>query len=264
MKYRYFDEEYDEFLQHYQIKGAKHGVRRFQNEDGSWTPAGRERYGKGGKPRGSYSDGENSNKSFLSKWKEKRDLDRAKTELVKEFKSSIDPSRPYKTSEEFNRKAEKLLKKSFEAHKEELDAKDRAWSDSMKQSSKKEEEFRKLAEKYGKEYYDMEIKQNPSAYESERSKQKLHEYAVLEYGRDKAMETNPELHKNAHSSDRLWNDYENLCNNIAKEALGDSGDPYLFKNAYTSYKLSEALGRVVGDIHLKSKQKPEHQSEKIR
>lgn len=43
-------------LMHYQIKGAKHGVRRWQNPDGSWTPAGRARYGKGGAPRGSYKD----------------------------------------------------------------------------------------------------------------------------------------------------------------------------------------------------------------
>lgn len=39
-------------LEHYQIKGAKHGVRNYQNPDGSLTPAGRERYGVG-PPRGS-------------------------------------------------------------------------------------------------------------------------------------------------------------------------------------------------------------------
>lgn len=33
-------------LYHHGIKGQKWGVRRFQNEDGSWTPAGEERYGK--------------------------------------------------------------------------------------------------------------------------------------------------------------------------------------------------------------------------
>lgn len=43
-------------IAHHQIKGAKHGIRRWQNEDGSWTPAGRLRYGKGGAPRGSYKD----------------------------------------------------------------------------------------------------------------------------------------------------------------------------------------------------------------
>lgn len=49
----------DAYLAHHQIKGAKHGVRRFQYEDGSWTPAGRERYGKGGEARGSYGSGDN-------------------------------------------------------------------------------------------------------------------------------------------------------------------------------------------------------------
>lgn len=34
-------------LSHSGIKGQRWGIRRFQNEDGSWTPEGRERYGKG-------------------------------------------------------------------------------------------------------------------------------------------------------------------------------------------------------------------------
>lgn len=34
----------DYVLKHYGIKGQKWGNRRFQNEDGSYTPAGRERY----------------------------------------------------------------------------------------------------------------------------------------------------------------------------------------------------------------------------
>ena len=36
-----------DYLVHYGIKGQTHGVRRFQNEDGSLTPAGKERYGRG-------------------------------------------------------------------------------------------------------------------------------------------------------------------------------------------------------------------------
>ena len=42
------------YLAHYNIKGARWGFRRFQNKDGSLTPAGRERYLKNhgeGSPR---------------------------------------------------------------------------------------------------------------------------------------------------------------------------------------------------------------------
>lgn len=37
---------YTEYLYHSGIKGMKWGVRRFQNPDGTWTEAGKERYGK--------------------------------------------------------------------------------------------------------------------------------------------------------------------------------------------------------------------------
>ena len=38
----------EEDLMHHGIKGQKWGVRRFQNEDGTWTAAGRARYGDDG------------------------------------------------------------------------------------------------------------------------------------------------------------------------------------------------------------------------
>ena len=37
---------YDSYLQHYGIKGMKWGVRRFRNEDGTLTEAGKKRYGR--------------------------------------------------------------------------------------------------------------------------------------------------------------------------------------------------------------------------
>jgi len=38
---------FDDELYHHGIPGQRWGHRRFQNEDGSWTPEGRERYGEG-------------------------------------------------------------------------------------------------------------------------------------------------------------------------------------------------------------------------
>lgn len=35
-----------DFIEHYGIKGQRWGVRRYQNEDGSLTPAGRKRLSK--------------------------------------------------------------------------------------------------------------------------------------------------------------------------------------------------------------------------
>lgn len=51
-------------LYHFGIKGQKWGVRRYQNEDGTWTAAGKERYGRGSKNK-------ESTKSHADRFKEK-------------------------------------------------------------------------------------------------------------------------------------------------------------------------------------------------
>lgn len=45
------DFDYGGYLAHHGIIGQKWGVRRFQNKDGTWTNAGKERYGRGGVAR---------------------------------------------------------------------------------------------------------------------------------------------------------------------------------------------------------------------
>lgn len=44
------------YLAHFGVKGQRWGVRRFQNEDGSLTSAGKERYSKGNQDTGDSSD----------------------------------------------------------------------------------------------------------------------------------------------------------------------------------------------------------------
>ena len=43
----------EQYLQHYGVKGQKHGLRRYQNEDGSLTAEGRDHYGVGNERGGS-------------------------------------------------------------------------------------------------------------------------------------------------------------------------------------------------------------------
>ena len=45
-RHLYFRQQEKNALIHHGIKGQKWGVRRYQNEDGSYTQAGKERYGK--------------------------------------------------------------------------------------------------------------------------------------------------------------------------------------------------------------------------
>lgn len=64
-----YDEEED--LDHSGIKGMKWGVRRFQNADGSLTPAGRKRYG-------SLTDAVGAVKAYHIKQKRKKNLAKAR------------------------------------------------------------------------------------------------------------------------------------------------------------------------------------------
>lgn len=59
------------FIAHHGIKGQKWGVRRFQNEDGSLTKAGKERYNEQNSPNSS-DNSENQKFHYLSAEKSKK------------------------------------------------------------------------------------------------------------------------------------------------------------------------------------------------
>lgn len=63
---------YNNELTHHQIKGAKWGVRRYQNKDGSLTPAGRARYARDAREREFDKYDESSGKYYKSSKKNGR------------------------------------------------------------------------------------------------------------------------------------------------------------------------------------------------
>lgn len=71
----YAPNDYRSYLMHHGIKGQKWGVRRFQNEDGSYTSAGKSRYGVGSKEaisayRSSYDKASSMGDKADEKWRE--------------------------------------------------------------------------------------------------------------------------------------------------------------------------------------------------
>lgn len=60
------------YLEHFQVKGAKHGIRRYQNKDGSLTPLGRIHYGVG-KARDAVSNKLNERKKEKQRLQEELD-----------------------------------------------------------------------------------------------------------------------------------------------------------------------------------------------
>lgn len=83
---------FDDELYHHGIQGQRWGFRRFQNEDGSWTPEGRERYGEGGarstsdvqkyKAKVSYNT-QKYKEDLRSKSQKERDIRTAKEERLR-------------------------------------------------------------------------------------------------------------------------------------------------------------------------------------
>lgn len=87
-----WESQYD-YLMHYGIKGQKHGVRRYQNEDGSLTAEGRDHYGvgdsgKAGGPRFHAKQGRTAEIKSLFKRKNKASGDNKTEEETKKSKDS--------------------------------------------------------------------------------------------------------------------------------------------------------------------------------
>lgn len=114
-----YESKYD-YLQHYGVKGQKHGLRRFQNEDGSLTAEGREHYGVGEKKSGRFNGISSSNSTQRGKEKRpsnqnegeakaKKNHDRAKKILAVAAAASLTAVAAYAASKAIKSKASTLL-----------------------------------------------------------------------------------------------------------------------------------------------------------
>lgn len=208
-------------LYHWGIKGQKWGVRRYQNKDGSLTPAGKKR-------------------------------------LAKDLKSDYDANRkrfsgqPFRTSEEYKKKLSDAVDKHItDADKERIKAAKDKWKSAEDDARDAEDTLDRLAEDYGKKWYDDELKKNPDSYDTPRTKEHLYGYAVYEYGYEKARKARPDLNKKIDSAMDAFKAYTNECKTVSDTILGEYGNTTLTECKYYSLTIRDTVGDIVQDKDLK-------------
>lgn len=99
-RHLYFKQQEENELYHHGIKGQKWGIRRFQNEDGSYTEEGRKRYGIG-------ENGEMSKSGSIKYYKDYVDT------LSKEYDEKYGKT-PKEYDSKYIEKKAKFIKKQYE------------------------------------------------------------------------------------------------------------------------------------------------------
>lgn len=108
----------NEYLEHSGVKGMKWGVRRYQNKDGSLTPAGRKRLGYGdtnsnttkqAKSKANRSLGKPDSKlsKFISR---KKNIHQAKQKIKRELKAEAQKQRDKRALEAYKDRKERLYR----------------------------------------------------------------------------------------------------------------------------------------------------------
>ena len=136
-------------LYHFGIKGMKWGVRRFQNEDGTLTAAGKKRYG-GDAMRSKYADPK-SRRKVMSK-EDRKEIKSYRDEVFNKTLDQITNSSEYK-------KAKKAMEDSYNRPDHNPDDEtpegERFWKmeDKAKETAAREAN-KAVRQEYGKDIYD--------------------------------------------------------------------------------------------------------------
>lgn len=217
-------------LYHHGILGQKWGIRRYQNKDGSLTPAGRQRYLKA---NGAYTHAGQKHfaKEFLkaaSFWDT--------NDFQKYVKDSFDKVVSDEEKQKFLKTMDRFLKSDEVA--------DKAYDELMT-----------IAEKYGDKYYDAELKENSSLYNTDRSKAKLREWADTEYGWEKAIQDRPDLEEALHEPDRSINELDTMERDFSSRIFGRYGEQPIMYEEGKPVSINRFLNYTLGDFVIKDWEK---------
>lgn len=93
----------EEFMEHHGVKGQKHGVRRYQNDDGSLTALGRQHYGIFGRLRSHFNPAERGYRAAEKQQQQQQKIAVKKAKYAGDIKKMM-KKRKYFTDEEIERK----------------------------------------------------------------------------------------------------------------------------------------------------------------
>lgn len=92
----------EEFMEHHGVKGQKHGVRRYQNDDGSLTALGRQHYGIFGRLRSRFNPAERGYRAAVKQQQQQQKIAVKKAKYAGDIKKMM-KKRKYFTDEEIER-----------------------------------------------------------------------------------------------------------------------------------------------------------------
>lgn len=206
-------------LYHYGVKGQKWGVRRYQNKDGSLTPAGKKRLAK---------------------------------DLKKDYKRNFQPSQPAKLSETYKTRLKSEIDKVVtDEDKKRIGLAKRKWIEKEQEADPARKKFDELARKYAKKAYDEELRMEPHAYETAKDKQRLMDYLTVEYGNDMAFRDRPDLFEATTMPDKYYSDYMNECRKVGDKLLGEYGGMKLRDTKYYTLTVRDTVGDMVSSMEHK-------------